>query len=189
MLTKGFVASFAIEFGPVLLFFAIAREYGIFYGTLALVISTLLALLWSLVRDRRVPVFSIISSSFVLVCGSATLISDNAYWVVLEYTAYNGLFGLALLLGLLYRKAFLKPLFESMFHISDAGWRILSGRWAFFFILTAIGNEIIWRMFGEGPWVHYRLLAALFLCVFGFSQLYLARAHRLPDSSPWGLRL
>ncbi len=189
MLTKGFIASSIIEFGPVLLFFGIARSYGLFYGTLALVLSTLAALAWSLLRDGRIPAFSIISSTFVLVCGSATLISDNPYWVVLEYTLYNGLFGIALIWGLMHRKAYLKPLFESMFQISDDGWRILSGRWAFFFIITAVGNEVVWRMFGEGAWIHYRLWAALFLGVFGFSQFFLARAHRLPHASAWGLRI
>ncbi len=189
MVTKGFLASSLIEFGPVLLFFILAREYGILYGTLSLVVSTIAALIWSLVRDKRVPVFSLISSSFVLVCGGAALVSQDPYWVVLEYTAYNGLFGVALLIGIYYKQALLKPLFKSMFHISDHGWLILSARWAFFFILTAVGNELVWRMYGENAWVHFRLIAALVLCVFGFSQFFLARAHRLPDSSPWGLRL
>ena len=188
MLTKGFVASFLIEFGPVLLFFIVARELGILAGTATLVGSTVLALLWSLVRDKRVPLFSVLSSGFVLVCGSAALISMNPYWVVLEYTLYNGLFGIALLIALFYDRPLLKPLFDSMLHITDHAWKILSLRWAFFFILTAVGNEYVWRIYGEDGWVHFRLLASLFLCIFGFTQVFLAREHRLPHASDWGLR-
>lgn len=189
MFTKGFFASVTIEFGPVVIFFVVARQFGIFIGTASLVLATILALIWSLVRDKRIPIFSMISSSFVLVFGGATLLSHDPYWVVLEYTIYNGLFGIALLIGSLYGHGLLKELFGTMFHITDHGWRILSLRWAFFFLVVAIGNEYVWRSLGESPWVHYRLLAAVSLCIFGFSQFYLARKHRLPHASPWGLRI
>lgn len=183
MFTRGFFVSVIIEFGPVVAFFIVTRLNGIIAGTAALIVATVGALAWSLVRDNRIPLFSIISSLFVLVGGSATLISTNPYWVVVEYTVYNGLFGAILLGGYVYGQGLLKPLFGTMFQISDYGWKILSLRWSFFFILVAICNEYVWRIHGEDPWVHYRLFAALFLCLFGLSQLYLARTHRLPDAS------
>ncbi len=189
MLTKGFLVSVLIEFGPVVAFFIVTRLHGIIWGTAVLILTTLGALAWSHVRDKRIPIFSIVSSMFVLIGGGATLISFNPYWVVVEYTVYNGLFGAVLLSGYVYGKGLLKPLFGTMFHISDYGWKILSIRWSFFFIAVAIGNEYVWRMYGEDPWVHYRLFAALFLALFGLSQFYIARMHRLPDASPWGLRL
>lgn len=188
MLTRGFVASFLIEFGPVVLFFFAAREFGILAGTATLVIATLTALTWSRVRDGRIPLFSVLSSSFVFVFGLATLVSMNPYWMILEYTLYNGLFGIALLIALLYDRPLLKPLFESLFHITDHAWKILSLRWSFFFILIALGNEYVWRIYGEDEWVTYRLLASLFLCAFGFTQLFLLRTQRLPHANDWGLR-
>lgn len=189
MVTKGFAASFLIEFGPVLFFFFIAHQFGIIKGTVALVASTIAALIFSLVRDKRVPMFSVISSSFVLFFGIATIVTTMPYWVVLEYTVYNGLFGVTLIAGLLFGKPLLKPLFETMFHISDHAWDILSLRWAIAVILVAIANEYVWRVFGADDWINFRLLAALFLCLFAFSQLFLARKHRLPHASEWGLRM
>ncbi len=189
MLTRGFCISVLIEFGPVVCFFIAARLNGIMTGTAVLILTTLLALVWSLIRDKRIPLFSVISSSFVLVCGGATLISQNPYWVVLEYTVYNGLFGTVLLAGAYFGKGLLKPLFCTMFLITDHGWKILSLRWSFFFLLVAAGNEYMWHTYGEGPWVYYRFFAALFMCGFGMSQFFLARMHRLPDSSSWGLRI
>ncbi len=188
MLTKGFFASVVIEFGPVVVFFVIARQYGILAGTASLVATTVVALVWSLIRDNRIPLFSMISSTFVLVCGGATLLSRDPYWVVLEYTLYNGLFGITLFSGFLYGRGLLKELFGTMFHITDYGWKILSLRWSFFFLAVAIGNEFVWRAYGEDPWVHYRLIAAFVMCIFGLSQFFLARANRLPHASPWGLR-
>ncbi len=188
MFTRGFLISVLIEFGPVVAFFIAARLYGIITGTAVLIIGTLIALVWSLIRDKRIPLFSVISSAFVLVCGGATLISQNPYWVVLEYTVYNGLFGTVLLAGAIFGRGLLKPLFCTMFHITDLGWRILSARWSIFFLLVAFGNEYMWHTYGEGPWVYYRFFAATFMCLFGMSQFFLARTHRLPDSSSWGLR-
>jgi len=189
MLTRGFLISFAIEFGPICLFFLGTELGNFFVGTALLVASTALALLTSLIRDKRVPLFSVISSSFVLAFGIATLILMDPLWLVLEYTLYNGLFGLAMFIGLLFGKPLLKPLFEGMFQISDYAWKLLSIRWGIFFLLTAVANEYVWHNHTEEAWVYFRLIAAVVLCVFGFSQFFLARRERLPHASPWGLRI
>lgn len=189
MLTRGFLISFAIEFGPICLFF-IGTELGNFFvGTAFLVLTTGAALVASLIRDKRVPLFSLISSSFVLLFGVATLVMMDPVWLVIEYTLYNGLFGLAMFAGLMFKRPLLKPLFEGMFQISERAWNILSIRWGIFFLLTAISNEYVWRTFSEETWVFYRLGAAIVLCLFGFSQFFLARKERLAHASPWGLRI
>ncbi len=189
MLTRHFLHSLLIEFGPITLFFLIAEWRGFFAGTIGLIIATILAVVASYLRDRRLPLFSLLSSLFVLIFGGLTLYFWEPRWLVLEYTLYNGIAGLALLAGLFWGKAFLKPLFETMFAITERGWRILSFRWALFFLATALGNEIVWGVYGEPGWIIYRFAAALVLCMFGFSQFPIARQERLPEASPWGLRM
>lgn len=189
MLTRGFLISFAIEFGPISLFFIGTELFNFFVGTALLVASTAFALTGSLLRDKRVPLFSVISSAFVLAFGVATLILMDPLWLVLEYTLYNGLFGLAMFGGLIFGKPLLKPLFEGMFQITDYGWKLLSARWGIFFLLTAVANEYVWNNYSEETWVYFRLIAALVLCLFGFSQFFLARRERLPHASSWGLRM
>ena len=189
MLTRKFIISFFIEFGPIVAFFLGTELINFFAGTALLVVGTLVAFGTSLVMDGRVPIFSIVSSFFVLLFGSMTLYLHDPFWLVVEYTAYNLVFGAALLLGLLWKRCFLKPLFQEMFHITDRGWKILSMRWSFFFIVTAIGNQLVWMYLGETAWVFYRITAGIGLAIFGFSQFFLARSERHPESSPWGLRL
>ncbi|HEY4515805.1 MAG TPA: septation protein IspZ [Candidatus Paceibacterota bacterium] len=189
MLTRSFVISFFIEFGPVIAFFFGTEFLGFFPGTTFLVVGTLVALSASLVRDKRLPMFSILSSVFILFFGLLTLFMHDPIWLVAEYTLYNGLFGLFVLGGLYFNKSLLKPLFQTMFHVSDKCWRILSLRWGIAFILTAISNELVWRLLGEDAWVYFRLIAGVLLAVFGFSQFFLARRERHPDASPWGLRI
>jgi intracellular septation protein len=183
-----FLMSLAVEFGPVVVFFFAAEQRGFFFGTSALIAATILALGTALARERRVPWFSLLSSSFVLAFGLATLNLRNPYWIQLEYTLYNAFFALALFTGLVFNRALLKPLFGTTFLMSDRGWHILSFRWALFFAATALGNEYFLRFTSNETWVRFRFYAAIILCIFGFSQFFLSRRERLPHASPWGLK-
>lgn len=178
----------AVEFGPVVVFFVVAELADFFTATGALIGATAAALLTALVRERRIPWFSLLSSAFVLLFGIATLTHKNPYWIQLEYTLYNAVFALALFIGLAFDRALLKPLFGTTFLMSERGWRILSFRWAAFFALTAILNEYFLRFTTAELWVQFRFVAAIVLAVFGFSQFFLSRRERLPHASAWGLK-
>jgi intracellular septation protein len=186
---KKFFESLAIEFGPVTAFFVGALIFNFFVGVGLLMLLTIAAVIFSLWRDKRVPLFSLIASVFVLISGAATLVTMDPYWVVLEYGIYNAIFGVAMGIGYVRGTPALKPLFETMFHITDRGWETLSVRWGCFFILTAVGSELVWRVFSYDEWVYYRFVMVVVLGIFGFSQFYLARRERLPDASPWGLKM
>ena len=55
------------------------------------------------------------------------------------------LFGGVLLGGLLFGKSLLGVVFDSLFHLTEEGWRKLTLRWALFFSVLAVLNEIVWR--------------------------------------------
>lgn len=188
MVLKNFLISLAIEFGPVTVFFVGALVFNFFVGVGLLMATTVVSILVSKLRDGRVPLFSLIASAFVLLSGAATLITMDPWWVVLEYTLYNAVFGIAMVIGYFRNQPALKPLFETMFQITDKGWHILSLRWGIFFIITAVGSEVVWRSFSYDEWVYYRFVMVVVLGVFGFSQFFLARDERLPHASAWGLR-
>jgi len=189
MFSTRFLLSLSIEFGPLVLFF-IGVEFGNFFiGTALLIVSTVLALIVSLARDKRIPSFSVISASFVFIFGALTLLFQDPLWLVIEYTLFNGIFGITMLVGLLFGRSLLKPLFGTMFHISERGWRILSFRWGVFFIIIAIGNEYFWYHFPADDWLFFRLGASVALCIFGFFQFFLTKKERLAEANEWGLRL
>ena len=188
MVTRHFFLSLGIEFGPTVLFFLGATLYDFFVGVWFLIVGTVLSLVTSLIRDKRIPLFSVIASTFVLLSGVVTLLTSDPCWVVLEYALYNFAFALAMFVGYVVEKPALKKLFHTMFHLTDKGWHILSLRWGMFFLIAAVGSEYMWRMYGEETWVYYRFIMSIVLATFGFSQFFLARKHRLPDASPWGLR-
>ncbi len=183
-----FLVSVAIEFGPVIVFFAVAEYADFFAATTALIFATLAALMTALARERRIPWFSLLSSLFVLLFGVMTLTQKDPYWIQLEYTLYNAVFAGVLFIGLKFDRALLKPMFGTTFLMNDRGWRILSFRWATFFALTAALNEYFLRFTDADTWVRFRFWAAILLCIFGFSQFFLSRRERLPHANAWGLR-
>ena len=185
--TRRFLVSGLIEFGPVTLFFVGASLYDFFVGTALLMIATALAVIFSLIRDRRLPLFSLLASSVVLLSGALTLLTREPRWVVLEYSLYNLLFGVAMGVGHLRGKPALKPLFNTMFLLTDRGWSVLSLRWGSFFIASGVASEAVWYLYGESVWVYFRFAMIAIGFIFGTSQFFLARRERLPESSPWGL--
>ena len=188
MVNRHFSLSLAIEFGPTVLFFLGATTFDFFVGVWFLIVGTVLSLITSLLRDKRIPLFSVIVSTFVLLSGIVTLLTSDPYWVVLEYALYNIAFAITMFIGYAVDKPALKKLFHTMFHLTDKGWHMLSLRWGMFFLIAAVGSEYVWRMYSEETWVYYRFVMSIVLSIFGFSQFFFARKHRLPDASPWGLR-
>ena len=186
---KHFLLSLGIEFGPTLLFFFGATLFDFFVGVWWLIAGTIVSLAVSLWRDKRIPLFALIASTFVLLSGVITLYTQNPFWIVLEYALYNIVFAVAMVIGYVRDTPALKPLFCTMFDLTDKGWHILSLRWGAFFLLSAVLSEVVWRLYGEETWVIYRFGMTIVLGVFGFSQFFLARRHRNPGASPWGLKV
>lgn len=184
----GFLVSFTLEFGPTLLFFLVSQYWGFFPGAIVLVATTALSLVVALIRDKRIALFALLSSVLLLLFGALSIFFWDPWWLFVEYTLYNALFGTALVWGYLRGRGLLKPLFGGMFLMTERGWRILSLRWGIVFLVTAVVNEYVWRGMGEGDWVMFRFASAVLLCVFGFSQFFLARRERLPEATEWGLR-
>ena len=188
MISSRFLVSLAIEFGPVVAFFAASVAYDFFVGVALLMIATVGSVAVSRLRDGRVPLFSLIMSLLVVASGAVTLLTADPFWVVIEYSVSNALFGLAMIVGYVRGTPVLKALFGTMFALTERGWNILTLRWGIFFILTVIASEAVWRLWSYDEWVYFRFVSALVMCVFGFSQFFLARRERLPEASLWGLR-
>jgi intracellular septation protein len=62
--------------------------------------------------------------------------------------------------------------FDSVFDLTDEGWRKLTWRWALFFLALAVLNEIVWRNFSTDVWVSFKLFGVVPLTfLFGAAQL------------------
>ena len=171
----------AIEAGPLVIFFVVngrdglpefrdlwlpsdgtqMAEQGLFEATGAFMIATLIALATGWALERRLPVMPLVSGIFVVFFGGLTLILADETFIKLKPTLVNTLFAVILFGGLLTGRSLLKPLFGAAVQLTDQGWRKLTLRWAFFFVLLAILNEIVWRNFSTDFWVSFKLFGIM----------------------------
>jgi intracellular septation protein len=163
----------ALDIGPLLLFFAGNSRFGIFGATAVFMVAALAALAISYVLTRRLPVMTVVSAVIVLVFGGLALWLHDETFIKLKPTIIYSLFGGALLGGYLFDKPLLEIVFDSVFHITEEGWRKLTLRWAAFFFVLAVLNEAIWRTQSTDFWVNAK--------VFGFTTLtFLFGALQVP---------
>jgi intracellular septation protein len=64
--------------------------------------------------------------------------------------------------------------------LTRQGWRVLTWRWAFFFVFLAGLNEVIWRSFSTDFWVSFKAWGMFPLTlVFALAQVPLIQRHAL----------
>ena len=172
----------ALDLGPLLLFFlansrpalflplvspilpvdvASGERAGIFVATAVFMAAVVIALAISYVLTRHLPVMPLVTAAVVLVFGSLTLVLHDELFIKLKPTIIYLLFGGVLLGGLALGKPVLGVVFDSVFHLTEEGWRRLTLRWALFFFALAILNEIVWRTQSTDFWVNFKVFGVV----------------------------
>jgi intracellular septation protein len=167
-----------IELGPLVVFFAISSKLDLFYGTGAFMAATAAALVVSRLRYGRVPVMPLVSGALVLVFGGLTLYLKNEVFIMMKPTILYTLFTAVLLGGLMRGISLLRYLFGEVYNLTDTGWRLLTFRWAFFFLFLAVLNELIWRNTSEQFWLRFKVFGVIPLTMaFALAQMPLLKRH------------
>jgi intracellular septation protein len=176
-----------LELGPLVLFFmtnAYADRFGyaedrrIYAATALFVVATLAALAVNYALVRKLPIMPMVSAAVVLVFGGLTLALQNEIFIKLKPTIVNTMFGLVLLGGLYFRKPLLAIVLDSMFELTEEGWRKLTLRWALFFFALAALNEIVWRTQTTDFWVSFKVFGIMPLTIaFALAQTPLLLRH------------
>lgn len=173
------IVKMLIEIGPLVVFFAVnGVTKNLFYATGAFMVATALALGVSYRQFGKIPPMLMVSGVLVLVLGGLTLWLQEAVFIKIKPTIVYLLFAVVLGAGLLFDKYYLRVLMGEVFSLTDKGWKLLTIRWAAFFVMLALLNEIVWRNFSVDFWISFKLLGAIPLTLlFGIAQLGLIKRH------------
>ncbi|MDX2074269.1 MAG: septation protein A [Alphaproteobacteria bacterium] len=174
---------FALDMGPLLIFFLGYRFAGLMAATAALVAFTMLSLAITYALEKRISPMPLVSGIAVAFFGGMTLWLNDELFIKIKPTLVNLLFAAILLGGLYFKKPMLKYVLESAVQLTDEGWRILSRRWGFFFVFLAVLNEIIWRHFPTDFWVNFKVFG-MFSCtvIFMLSQIPLMKRFMIEEA-------
>jgi intracellular septation protein len=160
-----------LDIGPLVLFFAANAKFGIFVATGVFMAAVLIALAVGYANTRRIEIMPLVTAIIVLIFGGLTIVLHNATFIKIKPTIIYLLFGGTLIGGLAVGKSFLGTLLDSVFDLTEEGWRKLTWRWALFFFALAVLNEIVWRNFSTDIWVSFKLFGVVPLTfLFGALQ-------------------
>jgi intracellular septation protein len=176
------ILKLVLDIGPLVLFFAANARFGIFTATAGFMVAVLIALAVAYAKTRRIEVMPLVTAVIVIIFGGLTLALHNDTFIKLKPTIIYLLFGGTLIGGLAFGKSFLGVLFDSVFDLTDEGWRKLTWRWAFFFFALSVLNEIVWRNFSTDIWVSFKLFGVVPLTfLFGALQYPLLTKYARSD--------
>ncbi len=155
------LAKLAVDIGPLIVFFFTNAKAGIFWATGAFMVAIVIAVVVAWTVEKRLPILPLVTAGFVLVFGGATLILQDELFIKLKPTIINSMFAIALFVGLMMKRYFLRNVVGHAMKLQDEGWRQLTIRWIGFFIVLAILNEIVWRNFDTDAWVNFKVFGIL----------------------------
>jgi intracellular septation protein len=187
----------ALELGPLgVFFFANARGewlierfpvFGalggpIFIATALFMAAMLISLAVSLALTRKLPIMPFVTGIVVLIFGGLTLWLQDETFIKMKPTIVNVLFAVVLLGGLAFGKSLLGYVFDSVFRLTDEGWRKLTFRWGLFFLVLAVLNEVVWRTVSTDMWVNFKVFGIMPITfIFTLFQLPLINRYGLPE--------
>lgn len=174
----------ALDLGPLLLFFFVNTRWGIFAATGAFMAATLVSIAITYVMVRRVPVMPLVSAVVVMVFGGLTLYLQDETFIKIKPTIIYGLFAVLLLGGLLVGRSLLALVLDSVFQLTDEGWKKLTIRWGLFFVAMALLNEFVWRSVSTDAWVAFKTFGVLPITIlFALAQTPLIMRHAVDKKS------
>ena len=193
----------ALDLGPLLLFFfANTRpalfapllapflpaellsgpHAGIYTATAVFIPAVLIALAIGYAKTRHLPVMPVVTAIIVVVFGGATLILQDEQFIKLKPTIIYVLFAAVLMGGLAFGKPLLGMVFDSVFNLTNEGWRKLTIRWSLFFLALAVLNEIVARTQSTDFWVNFKVFGVVPLTfLFAAAQYPLLQKYSVQE--------
>ena len=171
-----------IDIGPLAVFFIFYTRSGLQASILPFMIATVIAVLFSYILEKKIPIMPTVGAAIVLLFGGLTIYFDNDVFFKMKPTIINVLFAVILYGGILINKPLLKYLLGAALKLEEPGWKILTQRWIGFFIALAVLNEIVWRTQSTDIWVNFKVFGILPITfIFTMTQFPLIKKYQIED--------
>ncbi len=171
-----------IDIGPLAVFFIFYSRSGLQASILPFMIATVIAVVFSYIIEKKIPIMPTVGAGIVLIFGGLTIYFDNEVFFKMKPTIINLIFAVILYGGMIIKKPLLKILLSAALKLEEEGWRILTHRWIGFFIALAILNEIVWRTQSTDVWVNFKVFGILPITfIFTMVQFPLIKKYQVED--------
>jgi intracellular septation protein len=137
------------------------------WATGVLMAATVVSLIVTYVLTGTIAKMLLVTAIIVGIFGGLTLYFQDEFFLKIKVTIINLLFAAVLFGGLFFKQNFIKNIMGQAMELPDVAWRVLTIRWAGFFVVLALANEII-RRFTPDYWVTFKAFGILGLTL-GFA--------------------
>jgi intracellular septation protein len=165
------------EILPILLFFILYKYKGMIYATGGLIITTIIATFIKYKHEKKIFTVSTASCLLLTIFGGITIYTQDVRFIKMKVTLINLIFSITLFGGMLFKKGLAKYIYGEMIELSEKEWLKISLRWAVFFLVIAILNELIWRNLSEDFWIKFKVFGMIPLTVI-FALLQMPAAFK-----------
>ena len=171
-----------IDIGPLAVFFIFYNKSGLQASILPFMIATIIAVIFSYILEKKIPIMPTFGAGIVLIFGGLTIYFNNEIFFKMKPTIINFLFAAILYGGVVIKKPLLKLLLGAALKLEEEGWKILTQRWIGFFIALAILNEIVRRTQSTDMWVNFKVFGILPITfIFTMTQFPLIKKYQVED--------
>jgi intracellular septation protein len=146
-------------------------------ATWGLVAGAVAAVAAGLIFERRVPPMALVTAVMAVIFGALTLGLHDPRFIKMKPTILYLGFALFLLTGLARGKNPLRTLMGDTFHLPDPVVRVLTLRYAVFFLALAAGNEVARRMLSNVGWGYAKVATVAVVFLFTLAQMPLILKH------------
>lgn len=180
-----------VDFLPIVVFFIVYKATGsLITATAVLIPATILQVLFTWWRYRRIEKMQLVTLGLVIVLGGITVFTHDGDFIKWKPTIVNWLFGAAFLISPLIGKGenkgkpVVQRMMEKSVHLPRQVWMRLNTAWVLFFVILGAVNVAVFSLMSEDAWVNFKLFGMLGLTVvFILLQgIYIAR-HATEESN------
>lgn len=189
-----------VDLGPILVFvvtynvlFRIpaTKENAIYIATGVFIVAVLAAIAWCKLQRGKIPPILIVTGVLVTAFGGLTIIFHDPSIIQIKFTFTFLFYATAILFSLAIRQNVWKLFFRHIFNLPDRIWTILALRWAAFYVVVAILNEVLRYNFNEANgnfdvWLNLRtaLTYPAFLAFAALNTPLVLKHHREEEEAP-----
>lgn len=155
------------EFIPIILFFITYKLYDIYIATGVVIVATIIQVIYTWIRHRKVETMQWVTLVLILVMGGATILLHNEQFIKWKLSIIEWLFGLVFLGSqFIGKKPFVERIMSKTLSLPDFVWRRLNAMWGVFFLSVGFINVYVMFHFSTDEWVTFKTFGVPGLMLF-----------------------
>lgn len=173
--------SILLDFGPVIIFLISTKYVRIYDSIIILMVTTIISTVIIYRLQKRIPYLALYVAFITLLFGYLTIHFHKVKFIQIRDTLYDATCALTLIVGIMINVQFFKIAFGEVLSMTTRAWNKLTYFWIVFFIIMAVSNEVVRRLFSLSEWFHFKGLMIIVTAIFGLVALYLSYESKNSD--------